>query len=379
MQLNYLDHSATTKPRKDVLETFVKVNEDYYGNSASIHEMGIEANALLERARSQIAGLLGTEHHKVIFTSGGTESNHFAITGVAKGLKSRGSHIITSKIEHPSVLETVKQLEREGFEVDYLDVNSDGIVSLKELQSKLRKDTVLVSVMHINNEIGSIQPISAIASHLKKHSRAIFHVDAVQSFGKYPVDFDSLGADVLSLSGHKINGLKGTGIVAWKPEITFLPVLVGGGQEYGLRSGTVAVPQAVSLAKAMRLTYENLAHANQQYTKWSLELRTYLREFSSIKIISPNDGAAHILSFSVRNIKGEVLINALQTRGIIISTSSACSSRQVKTSHVIEALKISDDYKKGVLRVSFGYGMEDQQIQDFKYQFKEIMQQLKGE
>ncbi|MET1014365.1 MAG: cysteine desulfurase family protein, partial [Paenisporosarcina sp.] len=237
MQLNYLDHSATTKPRKEVLDAFVKVNEEYYGNPASIHEMGVEANALLERARSQIAGMLGTENHKVIFTSGGTESNHFSITGVAKGLKSRGSHIITSKIEHPSVLETVKQLENDGFEIDYLDVNKDGIVSIEDLQSKLRKDTVLVSVMHINNEIGSIQPIAELAMHIKKYSRAIFHVDAIQSFGKYSVDFDSLGADIVSISGHKINGLKGTGIVAWKPELTFLPVLVGGGQEYGLRSG----------------------------------------------------------------------------------------------------------------------------------------------
>lgn len=374
-----MDHSATTKPRKEVLDTFIKVNDNYYGNPASIHEMGVEANALLERARSQIATMLGTENHKVIFTSGGTESNHFSITGIAKGLKSRGSHIITSKIEHPSVLETVKQLENEGFEIDYLEVNKDGNVSIEDLRTKLRKDTVLVSVMHINNEIGSIQPIAELAEHVKKNSRAIFHVDAIQSFGKYPVDLNSLGVDVLSLSGHKINGLKGTGIVAWKPELTFFPVLVGGGQEFGLRSGTVAVPQAVSLAKAMRLTFENTAQAHSQYAKWSTELRKFLSEFPSIKIISPSDGAVHILSFSVRSIKGEVLINALQTRGIIVSTSSACSSRQVKTSHVIEALKIADDYKKGVLRISFGYGMEDQQIQDFKYHFKEIMKQLKGE
>jgi cysteine desulfurase len=374
-----MDHSATTKPRKEVMETFIKANEEYFANPASIHEMGVESNALLEKARSQIAKILRTENQKVIFTSGGTESNHFSITAVAKALKSRGKHIITSKIEHPSVLETVKQLETDGFEIDYLDVNKDGIVSLEDLHSKLRKDTVLVSVMHINNEIGSIQPIVEIAAYVKSCSRAIIHVDAIQSFGKYSVDFDTLNVDVLSLSGHKINGLKGTGLVAWKPNLTFLPVLVGGGQEFGLRSGTVAVPQAVSLAKAMRLTYENLTHANQQYAKWSTELRSFLCEFPSIKIITPKEGAVHILSFSVRNIKGEVLVNALQTKGIIVSTSSACSSRQVKTSHVIDAINISDDYKKGVLRISFGFGMEDQQIQDFKQYFKEIMKQIKGE
>jgi cysteine desulfurase len=377
--LNYMDHSATTKPRKEVLDTFVKVNEEFYGNPASLHEMGVEANELLSRARSQIAGMLGTDDNKVIFTSGGTESNHFSITGIAKSMRNRGLHIITSKIEHPSVIETMKQLEREGFEIEFLDVNTEGFVSVETLRASLRKDTILVSLMHINNEIGSIQPIAELAAYVKLTSRAIFHVDAIQSFGKYPVTFQSLMADIISLSGHKLNGLKGTGIVAWRPELVFQPVLVGGSQEFGLRSGTVAVPQAVSVAKAMRLSFEHLELAHQQYEKWSKELRIFLSTFPSIKIITPVDGAVHILTFSVRNIKGEVIINALQSRSIIVSTSSACSSKQTKISHVIEALHIPDEYKKGVVRISFGFGMTDENIQHFKVNFKEILYKLKGE
>lgn len=374
-----MDHSATTKPRKEVLETFLKVNENFYGNPSSIHEMGVEANQLLNQARSQIAALLGTSENKVIFTSGGTESNHFSITGIAKSMSHRGRHILTSRIEHASVIETMLQLEKEGFEVEFLDVNEEGFVPVDILQNSLRKDTVLVSLMHINNEIGSIQPIAELAAYVKKTSRAIFHVDAIQSFGKYPVTFQQLGVDVLSISGHKLNGLKGTGIVAWKSELVFQPTLVGGAQEFGLRSGTVPVPQAVSLAKAMRLISEDTNRAYRQYEMWSKDLREFLSQFQSIKIISPLQGAVHILTFSVKNLKGEVLVNALQARGIIVSTSSACSSKQTKTSHVIEALHISDAYKKGVVRISFGYGMEDEHIQHFKDNFKGIMKQLKGE
>lgn len=377
--MNYMDHSATTKPRKEVLDTFIKVNEDFFGNPSSIHEMGVEASQLLNRARSQIASLLGTDDSKVIFTSGGTESNHFSITGIAKSMRHRGRHILTSKIEHPSVIETMKQLEKEGFEIEYLDVNEEGLVTLETLELALRKDTILISLMHINNEIGSIQPISLLAKFVKKTSRAIFHVDAIQSFGKYPVTFQALGVDILSISGHKLNGLKGTGIVAWHSELVFQPVLVGGAQEFGLRSGTVPVPQAVSLAKAMRIICEESSQAYLNYERWSKDLREFLGNYPSIKIISPVQGAVHILSFSIRDIKGEVIINALQAKGIIVSTSSACSSKQTKTSHVIEALNISDTYKKGVIRISFGYGMTDEHIQHFKENFKGIMKQLKGE
>ncbi len=375
----YFDHSATTKPHKEVLETFVKVNEEFYANPASIHELGVEANALLSRARKQIADMLGTDETRVIFTSGGTESNHFAIHGLAKNLQARGKHIITSSIEHPSVLESLKQLELQGFEIEILPVNEKGLISVEDVKSCLRKDTIVVSIMHINNELGSIQPIKELANIIHQNSRAVFHVDAIQSFGKYPVSFSSLGVDVLTLSAHKFNGLKGSGIVAWKDYVSFEPVIVGGGQEFGLRSGTVPVAQAVSFAKAMRLAFENQSLMLSKYVQWNEKIRNFLQGYRSVRILSSNQAAAHILTISVRNLKGEILVNALQTRGIIVSTSSACSSKQTKTSHVIKSIGLSDDYIRGVIRISFGTSNTDQQIEHFIENFSAIMKQVKGE
>jgi len=375
----YFDHSATTKPHKEVLDTFVKVNEDFFANPASLHELGVDAHTLLSRARKQVADMLATEETKVIFTSGGTESNHFAIHGLAKKMQGRGKHIITSSIEHPSVIESMKQLELQGFEVDFLPVDENGLTSVEDVTNRLRKDTILVSIMHVNNELGSIQPIEQLASVIHKTSRALFHVDAVQSFGKYPVSFQKLDADVLTLSGHKFNGLKGTGIVAWKNHVSFEPTIVGGGQEFGMRSGTVSVASAVSFSKAMRLAYENQPTMLKKYQEWNKRLRESLCEIEGIKLLSPDSAAAHILTISARRLKGEVLVNALQAKNIIVTTSSACSSKQTKISHVIKAIGVPDDYQKGVIRISLGTSNDDQQINYFIEQFTKIMKQVKGE
>lgn len=376
----YLDNSATTKPLPEVLDTFVKVNEMYYANPASIHEAGVESNNLLNSARNQIARILNTKDELVLFTGGGTESNNFAIFGITKANQHIGKHIITTEIEHPSVLESMKELENRGYEVDYLKVDSNGVISLNELKEKLRKDTVLVSIMHVNNEIGSIQPISDAANIIHENSRAFFHVDAVQSFGKLPLAFDGEnGPDILSISGHKIHALKGSGVIAFRKRITISPYLIGGGQEYGLRSGTVAVPQAVALSKASRIANENLDNSMAKYRKWHEELYKYLQQFGNeVFIASPKNGAGHILSFSVKQLKGEILINALQKRKVIVSTSSACSSKQKKISHVIKAINVPDEYKNGVLRLSFGALTTDEDIQSFKKAFSEIMEELKG-
>ncbi|RHW33202.1 cysteine desulfurase [Lysinibacillus yapensis] len=377
----YLDNSATTKPLKEVLNTFVQVNESFYANPSSIHGAGVEANTLLDRARSQLAEILHTEDRFVLFTAGGTESNNFAILGVAKANTHKGKHIITTKIEHPSILEAVKSLQHEGYEVDYLDVDEAGVISLKELDEKLRKDTVLVSIMHVNNEMGAIQPIKEAAKLIHEKSRAAFHVDAVQSFGKLPVFFNGEeGPDLISLSGHKIHGLKGSGIIAFRKKMNIVPLLLGGGQELGLRSGTVAVPQAVALAKAARIAIEKMDENRLKYRKWHEELMVFLADFGEhIHILSTKSGAPHILSFSVKDLKGEILINALQARDILVSTSSACSSKQKKTSHVVEALNIVPNYKKGVIRLSFGALNTDQDIVEFKKAFTEVMKELKGE
>jgi len=377
----YLDNSATTKPHKEVINTFVQVNESFYANPSSIHEAGVEANTLLDRARAQIADILQTEEQFVLFTAGGTESNNFAIFGVPKANTHKGKHIITTEIEHPSILEAVKTLETEGYEVDFLQVDENGVISLQELQAKLRKETVLVSIMHVNNEMGAIQPIEEAAKLIHENSRAAFHVDAVQSFGKLPIFFNGdAGPDIISISGHKIHGLKGSGIIAFRKKMNIIPLLLGGGQERGLRSGTVAVPQAVALAKAARMASENLEQYSAKYRKWHNDLMEFLAGFGEeIHVLSTKTGAAHILSFSVKDLKGEILINALQKRGIIVSTSSACSSKQKKTSHVVEALEIHSNYKKGVIRLSFGALNTDQDILEFKKAFTDVMKELKGD
>nr|WP_106780423.1 cysteine desulfurase family protein [Lysinibacillus timonensis] len=376
----YFDNSATTKPYKEVLDTFIQVNEQYYANPASIHEAGLTANTLLDRARSQMANILKTDDKNVLFTAGGTESNNFAIFGVVKANTHKGKHIITTEIEHPSILEAVKALEKDGYEVDYLSVDKEGVISLDELRQKIRKDTVFVSIMHVNNEIGSIQPINEAGEIIHENSRATFHVDAVQSFGKLPVFFNGeSGPDIISISGHKIHSLKGSGVIAFRQKMNILPLLLGGGQEFGLRSGTVAVPQAVAFAKASRLAVEHLEENQQKYRKWHKELIQYLTEYGEyIHLLSTDKGVGHILSFSVKGLKGEILINALQERGIIVSTSSACSSKQKKASHVVKALDINKEFKDGVIRLSFGAFNTEEEIEQFKNEFKNIMAELKG-
>lgn len=376
----YFDNSATTKAHDEVLQTFVEVNKNYYANPASIHAFGVEVNELLDAARSQIASIFNTKQEYVLFTSGGTESNNFAIFGVAKANQHIGKHIITTEIEHASVLEAYKSLEKEGYEVDYLSVNKNGVISLDELREKLRKDTILVTMMHVNNEMGAIQPIEEAAKIIHEHSRAIFHVDAVQSFGKLNIQFNGeAGPDIISISGHKIHGLKGTGIIAFQRKLNIVPYIVGGGQEFGLRSGTVAVPQAVALAKACRIAFENLQENHGKFTKWRDDLIDYFKTFGNhIYILSSKEGAPHILSFSIRDLKGEVIINALQKRGVIVSTSSACSSKQKKTSHVVEALKVDPHFKEGVIRISFGAKNTEEEIEQFKAIFKDVMKELKG-
>ncbi|MFJ7827072.1 cysteine desulfurase family protein [Psychrobacillus sp. NPDC096623] len=375
----YFDNSATTKVHPEVLNTFVTVNEKFWANPASIHTFGHQTNELLQSAREQIASILKTSSDKVYFTSGGTESNNLAIFGLALKYKHRGKHVLISEIEHPSIIETAKKLIDQGFEVEWIPVDTEGIILLESVKKLLRDDTVVVSVMHVNNETGAIQPIEELSKIVREQSRALLHMDAVQSFGKMPVDFKQLEVDAITISSHKIHGLKGSGLLALKKFIEIEPILYGGGQESGIRSGTTSVPLAVSTAKAMRLALEDLDEKIVNLQRLSDDLLDYLQSFPNIKVVSPAKKAPHIISFSVRKIKGEVLINALQQQGIIVSTSSACSSRQTKTSHVLKAMHISDDYIKGVLRISFSTINTRQEIEQFKKVFKRVMNVIKGD
>lgn len=367
----YLDNSATTKPDETVLKSFVEVSQSYYANPASLHCAGKEAELLLERSRSQILSILNASQGEVVFTSGGTEANNIAVIGYAHALKYRGNHIITTKIEHPSVLRAMESLEIDGFHVDYLSVNQSGLISLEELQSLLTKNTILVSIMHVNNEIGTVQPLKECAKIIKMNSRAIFHTDAVQSFGKVDIDLSVDGPDVLTISAHKIHGLNGSGILAMKPGIAPKSIGFGGGQEKGLRSGTVSVAAAVATAKAMRLS--KLDSKVRDFSKWRTQLIRLISTFEKVRILAKEEGAPHILSIAFKNIKGEVAVNYFQENGIIISTSSACSSKNSNIGHVIKAIGLPEDYRKGVVRISFGKNNNELELEKVEIVFKQFM------
>lgn len=366
----YLDNSATTAPSEEVLSSYLEVNRRFYANPSSIHRSGKAAESLLNKSREQILSIVGAADGEVIFTSGGTEANNLALLGYARRFVSRGKHIITTKIEHSSILHAAQQLEKEGFEVDYLSVDDQGLISVEELRSKLRADTTVVSIMHVNNELGSVQPIESCAKIIKKNSRALFHSDTIQSFGKIPVVLNDDGPDAITISAHKIHGLKGSGALITKKIIKPIAINYGGGQEFGIRSGTVSVPDATALARAMRMIIEDNKAA--YYKKIRTSLKDFIIGTKDVLLLSADDGAPHIMSLAFYNIKGEVAVNYFQENDIIISTSSACSSKSNQVGHVIEALGLSEKYKRGVIRVSFGKYTTENDIEQFKKVFTDF-------
>lgn len=358
----YLDNSATTKPDPSVLDTFNKVSMKFFGNPSSLHSLGAESERFFKKVRQQVAELLTCQEKEVVFTSGGTESNNLAIKGVANYYKKRGNHIITSEVEHPSVYEACKQLENSGFNVTYLPVNNKGIIELNELEQAITKETILVSIMHVNNEIGSIQPIEEIAKILKKHKSILFHTDAVQSFSKLKIPLKDV--DLLSISGHKINGLKGTGLLYVKSGVQIDPLFSGGEQEFNLRSGTENLAGAASLARAMRLALNKLTRANQIDDLKQILIES-LQNIEDVKITTPKESAPHIIHLSVPGIKPETMIHALAQRDIYVSTQSACSSKRVDISRVLLACGYETEMAKSGIRVSLSYETTNEEIKVF--------------
>ena len=370
----YLDNSATTAPDEGVLTSFLEVNRRFYANPASIHLAGKQAESLLEKSRQQILSIVDALGGEVIFTSGGTESNNLAVIGLAQAFRTRGNHIITTEIEHPSVLRAMEYLETQGFEVDYLTVDEQGIISLDELEDKLRKETILVSIMHVNNEIGTIQPLAACAHLIREKTRAVFHSDTVQSFGKLPISLKDMDLDAMTISAHKINGLKGSGALIVRKGAKPAAINFGGGQEQGLRSGTVAVPNAVALAKAMRIAARDEEHV--VFKQWRNRLIDFMKQYEDILVLAPDKAAPHILSIAFYKIKGEVAVNFFQEQGITVSTSSACSSKSGTAGHVIEAIGVPEKFKNGVIRISFGENNVEQhvvKIEQVCTQFMELL------
>lgn len=352
----YFDNSATTKPKKEVLDTFYKVAENFYGNPSSVHHLGLQAENLLNQARSQIASLLKVDEQEIIFTSGGTEGNNFILKGVAEKFRNRGNHIITTMIEHPSVLNTCKQLEKNGFEVTYLPVDSTGRVSLEDLQQALREDTILVSIMHVNNEVGAIQPIKQIGQLLEHYPKTLFHIDHVQGVTKVPIDFHEYKVDFATISSHKFHGLKGTGAIYKRKGLKIEPLLAGGNQEKTFRSGTENLPGIVAMAKALRL-------AMLDYEKKSskmVEIRDFLiDELCKIEGVTVNTvkeySAPHIINFSAHSFKAEVLVHEVEQHGLYVSTTSACSSRTNEPSQTILAMGLGEERASTSLRISLSY------------------------
>ena len=367
----YLDNCATTKPYDEVLKTFVEVNNNYYGNPASINKYGKTVNKLLNAARTQVADILGVESDTIYFTSCATESNNIALLGSVEHKKDFGNIIIVSRIEHPSVLETFRELEHRGFILDYVNVDENGFIDLEHLKSLLTKETILVSVMHVNNIFGAIQPIGKIVELLKDYPKIHFHVDGVQGVLKEKIDLTRI--DSYSISAHKFHGLKGVGVLYLKSRRTTHNITFGGGQENGLRSGTVNVPGAVSLAKALRLTQEKVNDVKEKHYEYKKLIVDELSAIEHVIINSPlqNDFVDSIINISLPKIKGEAIINALNERGIMVSTTSACSSRTFHLNEALYARGLSRENIEGSIRVSFSYETKLEEVKKFIEVFKD--------
>lgn len=352
----YLDHAASTPPHPDVIRTINEIMQLHYGNPSSLHRPGEESAKLLQKAREVSAAAVGVDPEEIVFTSGATESNNLAIKGTAFQFMNRGKHIVTTAIEHPSVYETCRQLADIGFEVTFLPVDEKGCVRLDELQRVVRKDTILVSVMQVNNEVGSIQPVAEIGRWLKEHfPRTLFHVDGVQGFGKLsPLQLKPAGIDLYSISAHKLGGPRGAGLLVVRKGLRLFPLLAGGGQEGGLRSGTENIPAFVGMAKALRLAKEDFERADRNWKQLQREIRAALTQIPGLVVNSPEEGASHILHFSYPGMKPEVLLHCLEEEGVVVSTKSACSSKISEPSRVLTAMGASLERASSGIRVSFG-------------------------
>ncbi len=353
----YLDNSATSKPTPEAIAAIHRVYSDYYGNPSSLHRKGLEAERILSKSRLEIASSIGAAPEEILFTSGGTESNNLAIFGFLKRAKHINQYVATTKIEHPSVLNTFKKLESEGFEVTYLNVGPSGIVDIKEVKAVLDKDPALMSVMLVNNETGAIQPITEIVKLLRSAGKSpILHVDAVQAFGKIPFEVNSLNADLLSISGHKFHGPKGSGALFIKKGVRLEPLFYGGNQESGFRSGTENVPAIAGMGTAAAQTVISLTADISKMKLLKNHLLTEIeRNIPDIKINSPSEEncAPHILNISFLGVKSEILLHALEQDGIYVSSGSACSSRKKSYSHVLQAMGRSGAELEGAIRFSF--------------------------
>ncbi len=377
----YLDNAATTQVSPAVSETVLSCIQILYGNPSSLHKMGADAEGMLGEARRQIAALLHVNEREIFFTSGGTESNNWAIFGGARARARRGQHLITSSLEHPSVLEAFRQLEREGFSLTVLPADAQGIIQPKALQEALRPDTILVSIMAVNNEIGSIQPLEDLGKIIKENNpETLFHVDGIQVLGKLPFYPTRLGVDLFSGSGHKIHGPKGSGFLYISDKVRILPLLYGGGQEKGLRSGTENVPGHGGLGTAAREAREALEPEKEHLYQLKEKLWTGLSALEGVRINGPEAprlGAPHIISASFLGIRSEVLLHALEEQGIYVSAGSACSSHKREISPVLKAIGLDKGQAESTLRFSLCRYNREEEIEKTLTVLRELLPALR--
>jgi cysteine desulfurase len=353
----YLDNSATTRTFPEVAELMSKIMCEDYGNPSSMHNKGVQAERYVRYGRETLAKILKVNEKEIYFTSGGTESDNLALIGCAMANYRAGKHLITTKIEHPAILQTMHYLEDQGFEVTYLSVNDKGQISLQELQNAMRKDTILVSIMHTNNEIGAVESIAEAGRLIKStNPSTLFHVDAVQGFGKYRIYPKRMGIDLLSVSGHKIHGPKGIGFLYIGEKVKIHNIIYGGGQQKNLRSGTENVPGIAGMAKAAEMLYNHLEEDAERLYSLKDYFCEGLRNIPDIRINNPEgmEGAPHIVSLSVAGVRSEVLLHALEDKGIYVSAGSACSSNKPHTagSATMKAIKLPEEFLDSTLRFS---------------------------
>jgi cysteine desulfurase len=364
MKQIYLDHNATTAVRREVLDAMMPYFGEEYGNSSSVHSKGQNARKAVESARETIGNAIGTEAADIIFTSGGTESDNFAVKGIGLANIDKGRHIITSNVEHSAVLNSCRFMEEElGFEVTYLPVDKYGIVDIEMLKNSIRKDTILISIMLANNETGTIQPVKEIAGIAEKNG-IYFHTDAVQALGKEAIDVDGLGIDLCSFSAHKLNGPKGIGAIYIKKGVKITSFQNGGHQERRLRAGTLNVPGIVGFSKAVDLAVEERESVNVHLGRLTKKLFDGLNENIGQIYLNghPEKRLSNTVNISFRYIEGESLILNFDMKGILASTGSACTSGSLEPSHVLSAMKIPADISQGSIRFSLGYENTEEDI-----------------
>ena len=376
----YLDNSATTRVFDSVRDVMVQAMMADYGNTSSRHMKGVEAENYIKSAREEIAKSLKVKDKEIIFTSGGTESNNMALIGVAMANKRAGNHLITTGIEHASIYNTMIFLEEQGFRVTYLPTDENGHVSLDALREAICDETILISVMYVNNEMGAVEPIEEIAKIIKeKKSKAYFHVDAIQAFGKYVIRPKKMGIDLLSVSAHKIHGPKGVGFLYVDEKVKIKPIIFGGGQQKNMRSGTENVPGCAGMGQAVKEMYKDHDAKVEQIYALKDRMVAGLQEIEGVTVhgLTGRDSAPQIVSAGFEGVRAEVLLHALEDRGIYVSSGSACSSNHPGISGTLKGIGVKDTLLDSTLRFSFGLFNTEEDVDYCLEQLRELLPMLR--